>query len=80
MEYVNSLQSKLDEIVQGNFVCETSTLKEQFFEVQRKLEGAQLRLNLLPKFENEILLFKVNTIFVKTGRAMSSCVFHIELQ
>jgi hypothetical protein len=33
MGYVSSLQSQFDEIVQRDFVCEISTLREQVFEV-----------------------------------------------
>jgi hypothetical protein len=37
-------------------------LREQFFELQRELEGAQLRLNFLPEFESQILLFKAKKV------------------
>jgi hypothetical protein len=40
------------------------TFKEQVFEQQRKLEGTQLRLNLLPKYENQIQLLKTERVLL----------------
>jgi hypothetical protein len=62
VEYVSSLQLQPHEIIQRNFVRETSTLREQVFELEGELEGAQLRLNLLPGFESQILLLKAESV------------------